>query len=310
MLAAETDSTDDPVDRSSPLDRALSRLAAAPPPSPVPVLVLSGFLGAGKTTLLQRVLTGHTGLRLAVLVNDMAEINIDARLVASTTAATATQERVVELTNGCICCTLRDDLLTEVSRMAGALAIMLATLHHALTGQLTHDPWPAEGVYDYIIIESTGISEPMPVAATFTTPVRLCTSHAHALAARSSHNFRPQGRDGTMLSQYAPLDSMLTVVDAATALAELQSEDLLATRGLAAQEGDQRCIASLMVQQIECADTCACPIEMRMLAYDLALPLNVLPTRLPLSNTPQCWSTSATWCHRSRRRAWRPSSGR
>jgi G3E family GTPase len=86
----------------------------------VPVLVLSGFLGAGKTTLLQRVLTGNTGLRLAVLVNDMAEINIDAQMVSSTTAATATQERVVALTNGCICCTLRDDLLTEVSRMAGA----------------------------------------------------------------------------------------------------------------------------------------------------------------------------------------------
>jgi Ni2+-binding GTPase involved in maturation of urease and hydrogenase len=104
----------------SPLDRALSRLASAPPPAPVPVLVLSGFLGAGKTTLLQRVLTGSTGLRLAVLVNDMAEINIDAQMVASTTAATATQERVVALTSGCICCTLRDDLLTEVSRMAGA----------------------------------------------------------------------------------------------------------------------------------------------------------------------------------------------
>lgn len=135
----------------------------------MPVLVLSGFLGAGKTTLLQRVLTGDTGLRLAVLVNDMAEINIDARLVASTTAATATQERVVALTNGCICCTLRDDLLTEVSRMAGAPSRKLQSrAYSASDSRLV----AAEGVYDYIIIESTGISEPMPVAATFTTPVR------------------------------------------------------------------------------------------------------------------------------------------
>lgn len=194
------------TDAISPLDKALALLAAKPPPSPVPVLVLSGFLGAGKTTLLQRILTHAGGKRLAVLVNDMAEINIDAQLVA--TAAT-TQERVVALTNGCICCTLRDDLLTEVSRMAAA------------------------GVYDYIVIESTGISEPMPVAATFTTP----------------------GRDGNTLSVYAPLDSMLTVVDASTVLSHLQSPDSLDARGMAAHEGDKRAISSLMVQQIECADT-------------------------------------------------------
>lgn len=110
---------------SSSLDKALARLEAAPPPAPVPVLVLSGFLGAGKTTLLQRLLTHASGMRLAVLVNDMAEINIDAQMVASTLAATPIRERVVALTNGCICCTLRDDLLTEVSRMAGTIATCL-----------------------------------------------------------------------------------------------------------------------------------------------------------------------------------------
>jgi G3E family GTPase len=197
---------------SSPLDKALARLAAAPVSSPVPVLVLSGFLGAGKTTLLRRLLTTTSGLRVGILVNDMADINVDALLLGPSPAAAAaavSSERMVALTNGCICCTLRDDLLDEVSAMV------------------------ARGALDYIVIESTGISEPMPVAATFTAP----------------------GASGSSLAQYAPLDSMLTVVDAASLLDELASPDLLAARNMAAHAADGRAVASLMAQQIECADT-------------------------------------------------------
>ncbi|MFF3861475.1 GTP-binding protein [Streptomyces sp. NPDC002209] len=175
----------------------------------LPVTVLSGFLGAGKTSLLNHILSNREGLRVAVIVNDMSEINIDAALVRGGEAALSrTEERLVEMTNGCICCTLRDDLLEEVDRLA------------------------REGRFDYLLIESSGISEPMPVAATFAFP----------------------RDDGATLGDLARLDTMVTVVDAANFLPELTGGDGLVERGLDQYEDDERTVSDLLMDQIEFAD--------------------------------------------------------
>ncbi|KAF6580532.1 GTP-binding protein [Paenibacillus sp. EKM211P] len=176
---------------------------------PIPVTVLSGYLGAGKTTILNHVLNNRDGMKVAVIVNDMSEVNIDAELVKKEGGLSRTEEKLVELSNGCICCTLREDLLLEVKKLA------------------------EQGEFDYILIESTGISEPVPIAQTFT--------------------YADEGT-GIDLASLAKLDCMVTVVDAYRFWHDFESGETLLDRKQATGEDDTRDISDLLIDQIETCD--------------------------------------------------------
>ncbi len=176
--------------------------------SKLPVTVLSGFLGAGKTTVLSHVLHNREGRRVAVIVNDMSEINIDANAIKNEVQLNRGEDKLVEMSNGCICCTLREDLLVEVRRLA------------------------EEDRFDYLLIETTGISEPLPVAETFTFA----------------------GEDGTSLSDVAQLDTMVTVVDAVNFLSDYDEAKDLQETGENLGDDDERSVADLLVDQVEFAD--------------------------------------------------------
>ena len=174
----------------------------------LPVTVLSGFLGAGKTTVLSNILNNREGKKVAVIVNDMSEINIDASTVKNEVSLSHSEEKLVEMSNGCICCTLREDLLLEVNKLA------------------------KDGKFDYLVIESTGISEPLPVAETFTF----------------------EDEDGVSLSEVAKLDTMVTVVDSVNFLKDYDEAKYLQDTGESLGEDDERSVADLLVDQIEFAD--------------------------------------------------------
>ena len=174
----------------------------------LPVTVLSGFLGAGKTTVLSHILNNRQGKKVAVIVNDMSEINIDSSIVQNEVSLNRSEEKLVEMSNGCICCTLREDLLEEVTKLAH------------------------EGRFDYLVIESTGISEPLPVAETFTFA----------------------DEDGVSLSDVADLDTMVTVVDGVNFLKDYDEAKYLQDTGESLGEEDERSVADLLVDQVEFAD--------------------------------------------------------
>lgn len=174
----------------------------------LPVTVLSGFLGAGKTTVLSHILNNRQGKRVAVIVNDMSDINIDAAMVKSEVSLSHSEEKLVEMSNGCICCTLREDLLLEVNKLA------------------------KDGRFDYLVIESTGISEPLPVAETFTFA----------------------DEEGASLSDVATLDTLVTVVDAANFLKDYEDAKYLQDSGESLGEDDERSVADLLADQVEFAD--------------------------------------------------------
>ena len=174
----------------------------------LPVTVLSGFLGAGKTTVLTHLLNNREGKKVAVIVNDMSEINIDKSLIQNDVSLNHKEEKLVEMSNGCICCTLREDLLIEVANLAKA------------------------GKFDYLVIESTGISEPLPVAETFTF----------------------EDESGVSLSDVSELDTMVTVVDAVNFLKDYDEAKYLQDVGESLGEEDERSVADLLVDQVEFAD--------------------------------------------------------
>ena len=174
----------------------------------LPVTVLSGFLGAGKTTVLSHILNNRQGKRVAIIVNDMSEINIDSAIVQNDVVLNRKEEKLVEMSNGCICCTLREDLLEEVTKLA------------------------REGRFDYLLVESTGISEPLPVAETFTFA----------------------DENGVSLSEVAKLDTMVTVVDAVNFLKDYDQAKLLQDTGESLGDEDDRSVADLLVDQVEFAD--------------------------------------------------------
>ena len=174
----------------------------------LPVTVLSGFLGAGKTTVLSHILNNREDRKVAVIVNDMSEINIDASMVKNEISLNHSEEKLVEMSNGCICCTLREDLLIEIEKLA------------------------KNNQFDYLLIESTGISEPLPVAETFTFA----------------------DEDGVSLSDVARLDTMVTVVDAVNFLKDYEEAKYLQDTGESLGDDDERSVSDLLVDQIEFAD--------------------------------------------------------
>ncbi|WP_438471946.1 zinc metallochaperone GTPase ZigA [Vibrio alginolyticus] len=210
----------------------------------LPVTVLSGFLGAGKTTVLSHILNNRQGRKVAVIVNDMSEVNIDAATVQNEVSLNHSEEKLVEMSNGCICCTLREDLLEEVTKLA------------------------QEGRFDYLVIESTGIAEPLPVAETFTFA----------------------DENGLSLSDVARLDTMVTVVDAINFLRDYDEAKFLTETAESLGEDDERSVADLLVDQVEFADVILISktdlaekseIE-RLLA--ILKTLNTSATILPISN--------------------------
>ena len=210
----------------------------------LPVTVLSGFLGAGKTTILSHILNNRENKKVAVIVNDMSEINIDSAIVQSEVSLNRSEEKLVEMSNGCICCTLREDLLEEVTKLA------------------------LEGRFDYLVIESTGISEPLPVAETFTFA----------------------DENGVSLSDVADLDTMVTVVDAVNFLKDYDEAKYLQETGESLGEEDERSVADLLVDQVEFADLIlisktdlATPSEVERLTAILKT-LNTSAKIIPIAN--------------------------